>query len=481
MRRVIPSAVALIVIAVVAIVIVSSGSQSDYEVAAIFDTANGMVSGQSVKIAGAVVGSVDSVQLDTTSTQPKARIVMRIDRTFAPFRSDASCTILPEGLISENFVECKPGHAATRLADGPGTTTPTVPLAHTTVPFALQDVLNVLSLPTDERLSVLISQLGIGTAGQGADINAILRRANPALQQSEQVLNIVNAQRSQLANAVGQTAQVLTSLSRRSSAVRQFVDRAATVAETTAAHRTEIGQAIARLPAMLSAVRPGLEALDRAATDATPLLSELRTAAPQLTEITNTLPAFANAGTPALKTLAAAAAAGRPAVRDAIPVVDHLNAVSAPLNTLARQLSEFLVSSRDKGAFEGLMLVIYAFANNTALEDNVSHILTFMVGLNPLCIAGQEGGFDVKGCAHQYSSPDNGQLPVNEPSCGPRIASWMNEFCPEAAPGPISLAARGNTPRADATKALLADVNTALQGRSVPRSSWRPLLDFLLK
>lgn len=478
MRRVIPAILAVAVIVFVAILVLNAGSSSNYKVAAIFDTANGLVSGQQVKIAGAVVGSVDAVQL---ASGPKARIVMGIDKKFAPFRSDASCTILPEGLISENFVECKPGQAAAPLAAPAGGTTPTVPLAHTTVPFSLQDVLNVLSLPTDERLSVLISQLGIGTAGQGQNINAILRRANPALQQSQRVLQIVDDQRAQLASAVGQTAQVLGSLARRSNSVREFVDRAAVVAQTTADHRTQLGQAIARLPAMLEAVRPGLHALDRAATNATPLLSELRTAAPELNRVTTTLPAFAKAGIPALKTLSAAAAAGRPAVRDAVPVINHLNAVSGPLNTLSHQLSRFLVSSRDTGAFEGLLLVVYAFANNLSLEDNVSHMITFGVGLSPLCIAGQEGGFNVAGCAHQYSSSNNGQLPVNEPSCGPRIASWMNEFCPPAVPGPINLTARPNTPRDAATTALLSDVNTVLSGHSVARDTWRPLLNFLLK
>jgi virulence factor Mce-like protein len=478
---VIPAILSVALIVLVAILVVNPGSSSDYKVAAIFDTANGLVSGQQVKIAGAVVGSVDAVQLRTGGDGFKARIVMEIERKFAPFRSDASCTILPEGLISENFVECKPGLAMAPLAAPAGGTTPTVPLAHTTVPFSLQDVLNVLSLPTDERLSLLISQLGIGTGGQGQNINAILRRANPALQQSQRVLQIVDDQRAQLATAVGQTAQVLGSLAGRSNSVREFVDRAATVARTTAAHRTQLGQAIARFPAMLEAVRPGLHALDRAATNATPLLSELRTAAPELSRVTTTLPAFAKAGTPALNTLSAAAAAGSPAVRDAVGVIDHLNAVSGPLNTLSHQLSQFLVSSRDKGAFEGLLLVVYAFANNLSLEDDVSHMITFGVGLSPLCIAGQEGGFNVAGCAHQYTSPDNGQLPVNEPSCGPRIASWMNEFCPPAVPGPINLTARPNTPRATATTALFGDINTALSGHSVASDKWRPLLNFLLK
>jgi virulence factor Mce-like protein len=479
MRRTSLGLAAIATAAAIAVaVLVSSGGGSSYRLAAIFDTANGMVSGQQVKISGAVVGSVDSVDL---AAGPKARIVMSIDKRFAPFRADASCSILPEGLISENFVACNPGRAPEPLPRGAGGV-PTVPISHTSIPFSLQDVLNVLSLPTDERLSVLISELGIGTAGRGQDINALLRRANPALQQSQRVLQIVDAQRAQVATAVDQTNQVLSALAARSGQVREFVDRAATVADTTAAHSGALGQAVARFPAMLAAVRPGLKALDRAATNATPLLEEVRQAAPGLTELTTTLPAFARAGIPALRTLASAAAAGRPAVRDAVPVINHLSALTGPLSTLGPLLSQLLVSSRNEGAFEGLLLVVYAFANNLALEDSVSHIITFMVALDPGCIAGQEGGFNVAGCAHQYNSPAGGELPINEPSCGPRIASWMNEFCPPAIPGPFTLARRGTgSQQGAASTKLLGDINTVLSGGSVARQNWQPLLNFLLK
>src|SRR5581483_8344409 len=98
---------------------------------------------------------------------------------------------------------------------------PTVPLTHTTVPFSLQDVLNVFSAPTDQRLGILISELGIGTAGRGVDINALLRRADPTLVSVDRTLSILNVQRADIAQAVGQTDTVLTQLAVRDSAVRR--------------------------------------------------------------------------------------------------------------------------------------------------------------------------------------------------------------------------------------------------------------------
>src|SRR5882762_9831153 len=168
-------AIALLAAAGVATALVGAGATGSYRVAAIFDTAKGIVPGQQVKIAGAVVGTVDGVQL---APGPKARIVMNIDSRFEPFHQNATCTILPEGLISENFVDCNPGSLQLpALLRGEGRI-PTVPLHQTTVPTSLQDMLDVFSMPTDERLRVFINEMGIATAGRGQDLNALFLRAN---------------------------------------------------------------------------------------------------------------------------------------------------------------------------------------------------------------------------------------------------------------------------------------------------------------
>ena len=44
----------------------------------------------------------------------KARIEATVDSRFMPFHKDATCTIRPEGLIAENYVDCDPGTPAAR-------------------------------------------------------------------------------------------------------------------------------------------------------------------------------------------------------------------------------------------------------------------------------------------------------------------------------------------------------------------------------
>ena len=88
---------------------------------AIFDDAGNIIPGEDVKIAGVKVGKVGSL----TPRQAKAAVVLDItERGFKDFRNDASCTIRPQALIGEKYVECLPTqpraarHAAAAEAGG---------------------------------------------------------------------------------------------------------------------------------------------------------------------------------------------------------------------------------------------------------------------------------------------------------------------------------------------------------------------------
>jgi virulence factor Mce-like protein len=408
------------------------GDSSPYRVAVLFDTAKGMVAGQQVKIAGAPAGTVKEVDL---APGPQARMILEVQRRFAPFHADARCSILPEGLISENYVDCDPGAARRTLGDD-GSGTPTVRVAHTAVPVSLQDVLNVFSMPTDERLRVLITQLGLGTAGRGRDLNALLRRANPALASSRKVLEVFADQRTQIAEAISQTDRVLARVAAQRRGVRTFVDRAAATARTTAAKRPELAAAINRLPAMLDATRPALRSLDRAAANASPLLDSLDRAAPELARTMRKLPAFTRAARPALRSLGQVTRKNRPVLRRARPTASRLARASSQLAPLATQVDDLLVSLRKTGGIEGTMRIVYTLAALTSTYDDTSHVINFIANLAPNCLIAEQLEKDSPGCAHKPSAPGYGTLPINEPSCGPQKPEhlWRNHRCPIAVP-----------------------------------------------
>src|SRR5436305_10902990 len=68
-----------------------------YKVRAIFDDASFAVPGEDVRIAGAPVGTIDS--LDVTKGK-KAAVTIEIDKPgFVPFHLNAHCSIRPQSLI----------------------------------------------------------------------------------------------------------------------------------------------------------------------------------------------------------------------------------------------------------------------------------------------------------------------------------------------------------------------------------------------
>ncbi|HTA14366.1 MAG TPA: MlaD family protein, partial [Solirubrobacteraceae bacterium] len=93
-------------VAVVLLATSAGGSNGGYSVRAIFDDAGNLTVGEDVKIDGVKVGTVGSVE---PTPHAKAAVVLDIKTPgFQDFRKDASCTIRPQALIGEKFVDCLP-------------------------------------------------------------------------------------------------------------------------------------------------------------------------------------------------------------------------------------------------------------------------------------------------------------------------------------------------------------------------------------
>jgi phospholipid/cholesterol/gamma-HCH transport system substrate-binding protein len=351
-----------------------SGAQAGatYRVDVIFDTAKGIIPGQLVKIAGARVGEIKDVVL---TPDFKARIQMEVDRRFAPFRRDARCEIQPEGLISERFVQCEPGTPDAGALEPAGGQAATVPVTNTSVPVAITDLFNIFRVPVRQRLSVVITSLGIGLAGRGEDVNDVLRRANPTLALTRKALNILGDQRRALRDSVIAVDKVAADLARRPGSVTAFLDEAAKVSTTTAEHRGALEQAIKRLPGLLDEVQPTLSRLNGVAADGTPVLRDLRAATPALNSLVDQVGPFSAAAQPALARLGVASDTGRKTIKAARPVVRLLKSFAASAGPTGTSLNALLVNLQERGGIENLLKFIYGGAAASSRYDAVSHIL----------------------------------------------------------------------------------------------------------
>ena len=363
MRRRLAAAVLLAAAVAGAVVALGGGPGRDdsYRVDVVFDHARGLIPGQLVEIAGGRVGKIADVSL---TPDFKARVSMTVDPRFAPFHRDASCTIRPQGLIAENYVQCVPGTAAAPELRGTGGEPPTVPVEHTSEPVNLTDLFEIWNVPTRDRLSVLLSQLGVATAGRGEDLNAILRRANPALAQARRVIGVLERQRADVLGAIDESDTALAALAPHAPGARRLLRTAASVLTRTGQRSADLSLAVRRLPALLRGARPALASLGDLAASGTPLLAQVHRAAPAVLRLTRDAPALARAARPTLAKVGArararradrqAGAAGRPrAARLRAPVAAvgqaRRPAAAQPVAARVRRQPDALLLLRDAG------------------------------------------------------------------------------------------------------------------------------------
>ena len=343
-----------------------------YEVDAIFDSAGFLIEGQDVKIGGAQVGSVKKVAL---SGRRRARITLEVEERFGPFREDARCSIRPQSLIGEKFVQCSPGTPEAPELAHRGGPRPTVPIESTHSPVDLDLVFGALRRPVRERLTILLNELGTGLAGRPEELNEAIRRANPALQEARKTLAILSGERRTLGRLIDESDRVLAELADRRGEVRDFISNADDVTGTMAERRGDIDLAIRRLPPLLAELEPSAEELAGLASEARPAVRDLAAAAPSLRALLGDFDPLADATRPTLAKLSELSRTGRRAVRSAHPVADLLRPVADRLPgtvTLARDLTD---SIRRQDGAELIGRYVYFSAAASSRFDRFSHIL----------------------------------------------------------------------------------------------------------
>ena len=251
----------------------SGGAGGNYRVDAIFDRTAALIPGQKVKVAGAPVGLVSDI---TLTKDRRARVQMDVESEFAPFKEDARCIIRAEALIGEKFIQCDPGTRGSPALEGKDGEAPTVPLERNTVPVEIDTILATFRRPYRERLRILLSEFGIGLAGRSDDLDATIRRANPALREANELLRVLANERASLRELVDGTDAALAELASRREHVKSFIERAAAVTEATASRRAELSESVRRAPALLAEAEPAAERLSSFAREATPIARQLR-------------------------------------------------------------------------------------------------------------------------------------------------------------------------------------------------------------
>src|SRR5947209_533840 len=229
MRRILAGAALLI--AVGAFLVLTLGSSSGrggnptYKIQ--LDNAFGLVNGADFKVAGVIAGTIKSIDLpkgcvNGNTADCHAQVTVNVSQKgFGSFHSDVFCQSRPQSLIGEYFLDCEPGTSHTLLK--PGSTIP-VSQTQSTIPADL--VQNIMRLPYRQRFTILINELGAAVASRSEDLATALRRADPALAATDNLLALLANDAQTIKQLNVGADNVITELANNSKQVQNFIVQA---------------------------------------------------------------------------------------------------------------------------------------------------------------------------------------------------------------------------------------------------------------
>lgn len=361
-----------------------TGSSDPYQVRAIFDDASNVVVGEQVKVAGVPVGSIEAVE---PTPQAKAAVVLNITRAgFKDFRADASCTIEPQSLLGENFVDCQPMQAQAEGAPLPpplavipsgqeGAGQHLLPLANTSSPVAQDVITDINHLPERERFRIILNELGAGLEGNGEALHEVIQRADPALRETNRVLAILAADNHVLAKLAVDSDRALAPLAEVRKKVADYLVKSNEVARASARHSAALGENFKDFPAFLEELGPAMERVGRFGQETAPVMRELGLAAPGINRLFAAIPAFSEKSTTYFESLGRFGKTAGPDFQASEVLLNRLLSLGAKAQPFAGNLSELLTSFRETGGIERLMDFIFLVAGATNGYNSLGHFL----------------------------------------------------------------------------------------------------------
>lgn len=296
-----------------------------------------------VKIAGAKVGKVSGVSVHEDGTMT---VSMKVDDgTRALLRGAPSAAVRPVTLLGGRYyIDLVPGGTGA-LGDAP------IPVARTSVPVELPEVLSALQPDARAGLRSTIADLDAALGAGGArELRALAASAPDSLRPAGRVFSALRGKTPtrDLAELVSAVNLIAADATRKDGQIEGILDDLSTVAGTLDSQRAPLGRLVADLPSTLQKTRTGMEDLQQTLRELTRTSAQIRPIARSLDDtlrtagpvLRRTRPVLADARG-LLADLDPVVEALVPAARDAEAVVEDvrgpvLNRVNGPLMTALR-------------------------------------------------------------------------------------------------------------------------------------------------
>ncbi|HZI90781.1 MAG TPA: MlaD family protein [Thermoleophilaceae bacterium] len=182
-----------------------------YDLRAELPNAANLVKGNEVRIGGARVGAVESIEaVPNADGTPTARLTMKLNKELEPLPVDSKFIVRSRSALGLKYVELTPGEGRAGYKAGS-----TVPVTSFTETVEIDDFLNQFNDKTRVGIQRSLNGFGPGLAGRGEALNEAILELRPLLDDLESVAsNLADPETrlarlfSELGDAAAETAPV---------------------------------------------------------------------------------------------------------------------------------------------------------------------------------------------------------------------------------------------------------------------------------
>jgi virulence factor Mce-like protein len=162
-----------------------------YSLTAEVPNSAGLVRGNEVRIGGARVGVVSSIEADAKPNgSATAKLQLELDPEIEPLPDDSTLLIRPRSALGLKYVEITEGRSARGFAENA-----TIPLASSaTRPVEIDDFFNMFSDPTRVAMRSNSATYGTAFAGRGPALNETFAGLEPLMRELEPAMRTIASQ-----------------------------------------------------------------------------------------------------------------------------------------------------------------------------------------------------------------------------------------------------------------------------------------------
>lgn len=227
-----PALLLVLGLAVFAGVFVVRGTQA-HEVTAYFADANGLTSGNEVRVAGIEIGSVKSI----VAAGGKARVVIDVDAAHWPLHRGTRIAVKAKGVLSNMFVDLQPGSPSSSTLPGDHA----FGLSETSSPVNLDALSNIFDPEVRVSIRTQLQEGPIAFGGAGAnDLNATIGYLNPLSRDLRPVTAVLAERSPELDRLNGEFATITGDLAREDGNLRGLIGHADVTFGALAAKQHEL-------------------------------------------------------------------------------------------------------------------------------------------------------------------------------------------------------------------------------------------------